>query len=72
MTTDRAKWTSDQVKKFLDAVLDARNNISYKSDKGIKGKGWTEIVKKLNAEFGVEREKGEKSDGCGALYPLRD
>ncbi|KAG1699173.1 hypothetical protein DVH05_014090 [Phytophthora capsici] len=59
MTSDRAKWNEDQVKKFLDAFLEARNNPSYKADKGIKAKGWTDIVKKLNAEFGVERGKAQ-------------
>eukprot|EP00644_Phytophthora_capsici_P018772 jgi/Phyca11/21859/fgenesh1_pg.PHYCAscaffold_165_\ len=59
MTSDWAKWNEDQVKKFLDAFLEARNNPSYKADKGIKAKGWTDIVKKLNAEFEVEREKAQ-------------
>ncbi|KAG1685160.1 hypothetical protein DVH05_009707 [Phytophthora capsici] len=58
MTSDQSKWNEDQVKKFLDAFLEARNNPSYKTDKGIKAKGWAHIVKKFNAEFGVEREKG--------------
>ncbi|KAG1698987.1 hypothetical protein DVH05_014360 [Phytophthora capsici] len=38
MTSDRAKWNEGQVKKFLDAFLEARNNPSHKADKGIKAK----------------------------------
>ena len=41
---DRAKWTKGQERLLLEAYLEKRNMPMYNSDKGLKSKGWTEIV----------------------------
>jgi hypothetical protein len=54
----RATWKRADEKLLLMCYLAARNDASLKSDKGVKSKGWAQIVARL-AKEGISPDKGE-------------
>jgi hypothetical protein len=54
----RATWKRADEKQLLKCFLAARNVASLKSDKGVKSKGWAQIVARL-AKEGISADKGE-------------
>jgi len=64
---DRAKWTKGQERLLLEAYLEKRNMPMYNSDKGLKSKGWTEIVVAWNTSLGMFRDNGMVST-CPQIF----
>jgi hypothetical protein len=54
----RATWKRADEKLLLKCYLAAHNDASLKSDKGVKSKGWAQIVARL-AKEGISADKGE-------------
>ncbi|KAF4044674.1 Myb/SANT-like DNA-binding domain [Phytophthora infestans] len=58
-STARASWTEMEEHDLLDKFLDARNDRSMATDKGIKSKAWSTLVSALNKKHGRTLEKGQ-------------
>ncbi|KAF4039128.1 Myb/SANT-like DNA-binding domain [Phytophthora infestans] len=58
-STARASWTEMEEHDLLDKFLDARNDRSMATDKGIKSKAWSTLVSALNKKHGRNLEKGQ-------------
>ncbi|KAF4042738.1 Myb/SANT-like DNA-binding domain [Phytophthora infestans] len=58
-STARASWTEMEEHDLLDKFLDARNDRSMATDKGIKSKAWSTLVSALKKKHGRTLEKGQ-------------
>lgn len=59
---ERAVWGLAEEKLLLFLYLRAKNDSELRSDKGIKSRGWQNVVDDLNKHSGKEFDKGERVD----------